>query len=48
MTDPLGNTTQFTYNLGGLVAVADPLGRTTNRFLDAAGRLLVLTNHVGA
>jgi RHS repeat-associated protein len=35
------------YNLGDVVSIADPLGRTTTRFLDAAGRILALTNPLG-
>ncbi len=35
--DPLNNITTFTYELGDLVKVKDPLGRETQRILDAAG-----------
>ena len=36
---PLNHTTQLTYDAGDLVATTDPLGRTTTRFLDGAGRV---------
>src|SRR4029450_6303220 len=35
----LGHTTRFTYELGDLVSVEDPLGRTTSQTFDAAGRV---------
>jgi len=37
--DPLNNITTFTYNLGDLISVKDPLNRERKRMLDAAGRL---------
>ena len=44
VTDALTNTTTFSYDIDDLVSIADPLGRTTTRFLDAAGRLLSVTD----
>src|ERR687893_796593 len=41
ITDPLNNTTQFTYDLGDLSSSTDPLGNVTDRFTDAASRVLV-------
>ncbi|HEV8441136.1 MAG TPA: RHS repeat-associated core domain-containing protein [Methylomirabilota bacterium] len=46
ITDPAG-TTRFTYDLGDLVAVTDPLGHTITRFTDDGGRLVSLTNPLG-
>src|SRR5690606_35886734 len=44
-TDPLGNTTSYTYTETGLLeATVDPLGRVTTRGYDDAGRLTTLTN----
>ncbi|MGI0013411.1 MAG: DUF6531 domain-containing protein, partial [Nitrososphaera sp.] len=40
-------TTQFTYGFSDLSTITDPLGNTTNRFTDAAGRLHSLTNPLG-
>lgn len=37
----------FTYEVGDLVKVKDPLNRETQRVLDAAGRLRNLTNPLG-
>jgi RHS repeat-associated protein len=45
--DPLNNITTFTYDLGDLVKVKDPLNRETQRMLDAAGRLRSLINPLG-
>ena len=36
--DALGKTTYLSYLNGDLVAVADPLGRVSTRYLDDAGR----------
>ncbi len=47
MRDPLGNTTAFTYDFGDLVAVTDPLGNPTRRFLDGGGRLVSQTDPLG-
>ena len=47
ITDPLSNQTTFTYQLGDLVKVRDPLNRETQRMLDAAGRLRSLINPLG-
>src|SRR5262249_56655116 len=40
LTDPMDHTLQFSYSLGDLTAVTDPLGRTSTRFVDNAGRLV--------
>lgn len=45
--DPLNNITTFTYELGDLIAVKDPLNRETKRMLDAAGRLRAVINPLG-
>ncbi|MEQ1627965.1 MAG: RHS repeat-associated core domain-containing protein [Nitrospira sp.] len=45
--DPLNNITTFTYELGDLVKIKDPLNRETQRILDAAGRLRNVTNPLG-
>ena len=45
--DPLNNSTTFTYEVGDLIKVKDPLNRTTQRILDAAGRLRNVTNPLG-
>ncbi|NGZ12119.1 MAG: RHS repeat protein, partial [Nitrospira sp. LK70] len=45
--DPLNNITTFTYELGDLIEVKDPLNRETKRMLDAAGRLRSLINPLG-
>ena len=47
ITDPLNNQTTFTYQLGDLVKVKDPLNRETQRMLDAAGRLRSLITRSG-
>ena len=47
ITDPLSNMTTFTYEVGDLVKVKDPLNRETQRILDAAGRLRNITNPLG-
>ncbi|HEV8328222.1 MAG TPA: hypothetical protein VGQ08_12130 [Nitrospiraceae bacterium] len=39
--------TTFTYEVGDLVKVKDPLNRETQRTLDAAGRLRNITNPLG-
>lgn len=39
--DPLNNITTFTYALGDLISVKDPLNRETKRMLDAARRQIV-------
>jgi RHS repeat-associated protein len=43
----LSNVTTFTYELGDLIKVKDPLNRETQRILDAAGRLRNVTNPLG-
>lgn len=45
--DSLNNITTFTYELGDLVKIKDPLNRETQRILDAAGRLRNVTNPLG-
>jgi RHS repeat-associated protein len=45
--DPLNNITTFTYELGDLISVKDPLNRETKRMLDAAGRLRSIINPLG-
>jgi len=45
--DSLNNITAFTYELGDLVKIKDPLNRETQRILDAAGRLRNVTNPLG-
>lgn len=45
--DPLNNITTFTYEVGDLVKIKDPLNRETQRILDAAGRLRNVTNPLG-
>ena len=40
-------TTQLAYDVGDLVSITDPLGRTTRRFTDAVGRLAVVTDPRG-
>jgi RHS repeat-associated protein len=40
-------TTQFTYEIGDLVAITDSLGNITRRFVDSAGRGGSLTNPLG-
>jgi RHS repeat-associated protein len=47
ITDLLGNFTTFTYELGDLISVKDPLNRETKRMLDAAGRLRSVINPLG-
>jgi RHS repeat-associated protein len=47
ITDPLGNITTFTYELGDLISVKDPLNRETKRMFDAAGRLRSIINPLG-
>jgi RHS repeat-associated protein len=47
ITDPLSNVMTFTYALGDLIKVNDPLNRETQRILDAAGRLRNVTNPLG-
>jgi RHS repeat-associated protein len=44
----LDHTTRFTYEFGDLIAVQDPLGRTTRQFVDAAGRVRSVTDPTGA
>jgi len=45
--DPLNNITTFTYELGDLISVKDPLNRETKRMLDAAGRSRSIINPLG-
>jgi RHS repeat-associated protein len=40
-------TTRFGYNQGDLVSITDPLGQTTARSIDKAGRLVSVTNPLG-
>ncbi len=48
VTDPLGNTTRFTYNQGGdIVSVTDPLGRTSTADYDTWGNLVRYINAAG-
>jgi len=44
---PANNVTTFTYELGDLNKVKDPLNRETQRILDAAGQLRNVTNPLG-
>lgn len=44
VTDPLNQVTQFSYDLGDLVSITDPLNRTTTRYTDGLGRMLALTD----
>jgi YD repeat-containing protein len=44
VTDPLSKVTEFTYVGADLVGVETPLGHTTTRFTDAAGRLIRATD----
>ena len=44
----LDHTTRFTYELGDLIAVQDPLGRTSRQVVDAAGRIVSMTDPTGA
>jgi YD repeat-containing protein len=46
-TDPLGNTAHSSYDSGDLLRVVDPLGRTTSRFLDSAGRVISVIDPLG-
>jgi YD repeat-containing protein len=48
MKDPLNNITTFTYELGDLISVKDPLNRERKRMLDAAGRLRSMIKSPGA
>jgi len=47
VTDPLQHTTTFEYAGPDLVKITDPLGRVTQRFVDAGGRMLTQTNPAG-
>lgn len=47
MTSALNKTTQFGYDLTDLTSITDPLGRTTTRFMDPAGRTVRVTNALG-
>ena len=47
VSDALGNKTQFSYFAGDLASIADPLGRTTIRYTDPAGRLVSGTDPAG-
>lgn len=46
-TNGAGHTTTYTYDLGDLAAVTDPLGRTTQAFLDTLGRPVAITDPLG-
>jgi RHS repeat-associated protein len=46
--DALDHRTRFSYELGDLVAVEDPLGRTTRQYLDGAGRVGGIADPTGA
>jgi YD repeat-containing protein len=46
VTTPAG-TTSFTYDVGDVASITNPLGRVTTRFSDAVGRLLRVTNPLG-
>ncbi|HET9387218.1 MAG TPA: RHS repeat-associated core domain-containing protein, partial [Gemmatimonadales bacterium] len=46
VTTPAGTAT-FGYDGGDLVAITDPLGRTTSRFVDSMGRVVRTTNPLG-
>lgn len=45
--DPLQKLTVLAYQKGDLASVTDPLGRTTTRFSDAAGRPVDVTDALG-
>jgi RHS repeat-associated protein len=47
VTDPLGNSTQFTYLNGDVVSTTDPLGRTTYQTYDAVDRNTTTANPLG-
>ena len=44
LSDSLGNTTHFIYELGDVVGMTNPLGDTTTRYIDSAGRPIILTD----
>ena len=44
VTDALQHTLQFTYNAGDLVAITDPLGKTSTFQVDGQGRPIAATN----
>jgi RHS repeat-associated protein len=46
VTTPAGPT-QLAYDVGDLISITDPLGRTTRQFMDNAGRLAVVTDPRG-
>jgi YD repeat-containing protein len=46
-TDPLNQTSTYAYLQGDLYTVTTPLGHTTTRFTDAAGRALGVTDPLG-
>jgi RHS repeat-associated protein len=45
--DPLDHIWTYAYTAGDLTSVTDPLGRTTSRFVDSAGRVVMVTNALG-
>jgi YD repeat-containing protein len=45
--DPLGNQTSFTYGLGLLASVTDPLGRVSTQYTDPLGRTIRSTDPLG-
>jgi RHS repeat-associated protein len=47
LADALGNTTTFAYTGGDLTSITDPLGHTTTRTPDGAGRLTTVTTPLG-
>jgi RHS repeat-associated protein len=46
-SDPQGHTTTFTYEGGDLIAVTDPVGKITRRFVDGAGRVRSIRDPLG-
>lgn len=48
ITDPLGHTTQFTYDIhGNMISRTDPLGNTTSLSYDSEGRVVSSTDALG-
>ena len=45
--DAAGDTVNFTYQLGELATITDPLGNVTRRFSDSVGRLISTTDPLG-
>jgi YD repeat-containing protein len=44
----LEKSTTFSYTLGDLTSVADPLGRTTKQYVDGLGRVMSITQPGGS